>query len=63
MVRRGFITQDLDGAVIDFQGVVEGQLVVGQAQALASLAGFTHLAGQLDELGDYLGGLDRAVLI
>jgi hypothetical protein len=25
--------------------------------------GFPHLAGQLDELGDYLGGLDRSVLV
>src|SRR5271166_3624506 len=59
----GFITQDFDGAVVDFQGIVEGQLVVGQAKVLAPLMGLPHLSGQLDQLRDHLGGLDGAVLV
>ena len=57
------VAEHLDRAVVGLQGVVEGQLVVGQAEFLAAAAGLAHLLGQLDQLLDDLRRLDGAVLV
>jgi hypothetical protein len=36
---QGVVAEDLDGAVVDAQGVVEGELVFAEAQVFAALAG------------------------
>ena len=63
MVRRVVVAQHLDGAVVDLQGVVEGEFVLGQPRASPRCVGLAHLLGQLDQLLDDLGGLDGAVLV
>ena len=35
----GGVAEDLDGAVIDAEGVVEGELVFGEAEGFAALGG------------------------
>ena len=57
------VAEDLDGAVVRFQGVVEGQLLLAEAELLATLVGLPHVPRQLDQLGDDLGRRDRAVLV
>ncbi len=59
----GFITEDLDGAVVHFKSIVEGEFVVGEAQVNAASAGFAHLFSKLDQFLDDLGGGDGAVLV
>lgn len=59
----GFVAQDLDGAVVGFEGVVEGELVGGEPELLAAGACCAQLFGELDQLFDHLRGFDGAVLV
>ena len=63
MVLRVFIPQDPDGAVVGFQGIVEGQLVLAEAQVLSPPGGFVHLLRQPDQLLDDLQGFDGPVVV
>ena len=58
-----FIAQNGHGTVVDFQGVVEGNLVVGESELLATLFGLAHLPGQGDQLLDDLGRFDGPALV
>ena len=50
-----------DGRVVLTDSVVERELVVTQSEGSAAVAFLAHLLGQLDELGDDLGCVQRAV--
>ena len=54
-----FITKHLDGAVIDLQGVIEGQFFLSQPQIFTPAVGVPHLLGQFDQFGDDLSCLGR----
>ena len=58
-----FVAQHLYCAVVNLQGIVEGQLILGQTEILAAFMGSFHLLGQLDELFDDLGSLYGAIVI
>jgi hypothetical protein len=57
------VAQDLHGAVVDLQRVVEGDLVVGQPQILAALVRLAHLLASLISSSITCGGLDGPVLV
>ena len=48
------VSQHLHGTVVGFQGIVEGQLILGQAKPFASVFGFPHVPGQLDQFLNHL---------
>ena len=50
MVRRVVVAEDLDGAIVGFERVVEGELVFGKAERLAARVGVAHILGKRDEL-------------
>lgn len=50
---------DFYSAIIDFQGVVEGDFIFGEAEIL----GFAQLFGQFNKFGNNLCGFNAAVLI
>ena len=57
------ITQDLHGAFVGSQSVIERDFVVCQPEGFSAFPRLFHLFGNLDQLFDHLGGLDRTVLI
>src|SRR5690606_37343171 len=57
------VAEYLDGAVVGFKGGVEGQLVLGQPQRLATRIRFAHVLRQRNQLLDDLRCLNRAILI
>ena len=59
----GFVAQHLHRAVVGFQSVVEGQLIIAQAQLLAAGVGLPHVLCKLDKLLDDLRRLYRPVLV
>ena len=58
-----FIFQDLNGAAVRFQRVVEGQLIFRQPQILAPGVGLPRMLDQLNKLFNHLGRVDRPGLI
>ena len=60
---QGLVAQHGHGAVVGLQGVVEGQLLLGQAQVVAPGGGLPHVSGQVEQLLDHLGRLDGAVAV
>jgi hypothetical protein len=57
------LTEDRHRAVVRFEGVVEGELVIGEAQFDTARVGRAHVGRQGDQLLDDLGCLDRPVLV
>ena len=57
------VAEDLNGAVVGLQRVVEGQLVLGQPQPFSTGVVFVHVLRQLDQLFDDLRRLNRPVLV
>ena len=62
-VATGLVAQHLDGAVVGFEGVVEGDFVVGKPELIATSTGLPQVAGKLDQFLDHLGGFDSAVVV
>ncbi|MNY47694.1 hypothetical protein D3C86_1829800 [compost metagenome] len=60
---QGFIAQLTHRGLVVGQGIVEGQLVIVQAQCIPALAGGGELLGHFDQFFDHLGGFDGAVLV
>jgi hypothetical protein len=60
---QGRVAEHGHGAVVRLEGVVEGELVLREAELLAARVGLAHVARELDQLLDHLRGLDRAVLV
>ncbi len=63
MSRRVGVAENLDGAVVGLQRVVEGEFVVVEAEFFAATLGLAHLFGEGDEFLDDLRRLDGAVLV
>jgi len=57
------LTEDRHRAVVRFEGVVEGELVIGEAQFDTARVGRAQVGLQGDQLLDDLGCLDRPVLV
>ena len=57
------VAEHLHRAVIGFQRVVEGQLIITQTQSLAAGVGLPHLLRKLDQLLDDLRRLYGPVLV
>jgi hypothetical protein len=58
-----FVTKHLYRAVVDLQSIVEGQLILTEAEIISAFVSFFHLLGQLDQLFDDLGRLNGAIVI
>ena len=57
------VTHGLHGAVVGGEGVVEGDLVIGQAHVLAALGGGVEVLGEFDQFLDDLHRADGAVVV
>jgi hypothetical protein len=57
------ITEDINRAVVGGEGVVEGDLVFGEAERFAALAGLVHFLGQIDQRIDNFRHLDGTIVI
>ena len=53
----------LHGTVVGGQGVVEGDLIVVQAEGFTALGGSIEFLGQFDQLFDHLGRGDGTVVV
>ena len=60
-VAQRLVAEDLHGAVVRLERVVEGEFVFGEAQLLASGGRLAHVAGELEQDLEHLCGLDRPV--
>src|SRR3989442_36274 len=59
----GLVSEHPDGTVVYLESVIERQFLVGQPKVLPPAMRRAHLLGQLDQVGNDLGRLDRAVLV
>ena len=57
------VAHRLHGAFVGGEGIVKGDLVVGQAEVFAAFGGGVHFLGQLDQFLDHFLRGDGAVVI
>lgn len=63
IVPKGFIIKHLYGAVIDLQGVIKGDFIIGQPERFSSPISFAEVLGQRNHFLNNLCSFDGPVLI
>jgi hypothetical protein len=52
------VAEDVDGALVGAEGIVEGDLILGETETVAARMGLLHLGGEVNQ-----GGFHSAVMV
>ena len=61
--KKSLSAQDFDGAVVDFKGIVEGDLIIVQAEVFSTFMSFSHLLGEFYQFVYYFCCFNGTVLV